>query len=134
MGLFKDMKDLTKQAKDLQKSSGMPKPTLRNTVAMGKEALADVAEMQQRAAKLQTAGKPGTATITGMRDTGRQINLQPELEFDLEVEVNGFTSTVTHSQPVAHALLGSMQPGGKVSVLVDPDDTSTLMITGPAVG
>lgn len=54
--------------------------------------------------------------------------MQPELQFQLSVDVNGATSDVTHTQVVSPAVIGQLQPGAQVPVKVDPDDHSQLMI------
>ena len=60
--------------------------------------------------------------------TGKQVNMQPELQFQLTVDVNGSQSEVTHTQVVSPAVIGQLQPGANVPVKVDPNDHSKLMI------
>ena len=49
------------------------------------------------------------------------------MEIDLTVEVNGFESEVTHTEPVSPAVLPRLVPGGTITVKVDPQDHSQLI-------
>ena len=53
--------------------------------------------------------------------------MQPELQFQLTLDVGGSQSTVTHTQVVSPAVIGQLQPGAQVPVKVDPNDHSQLM-------
>jgi len=126
MGLFKDMRKMQKDVKDM----GIKRPSLREGMAQASEAIGNVKEQQEAALKLQQSGKPGTATIKAMRDMGQLVNHQPVIEFDLTVEVGGFTHDVTHKQPVPPTMIGQLQPGATINVLVDPDEPTTLLFAG----
>lgn len=54
--------------------------------------------------------------------------MQPELQFQLSVDVNGSVSDVTHTQVVSPAIIGPLQPGAQVLVKVDPNDHTQPMI------
>ena len=69
----------------------------------------------------------GTAVVKELRPTGRTFNEWPEMEIDLTVEVNGFESEVTHTEPVSPAVLAAARPGGTITVKVDPQDHSQLI-------
>jgi hypothetical protein len=49
------------------------------------------------------------------------------MEIDLTVDVNGFTSDVTHTEAVSPAILPRLVPGGTITVKVDPQDHSKLI-------
>ena len=128
MGMFKDLRDLNKMGREETKKRG-------GLFKMGKDGLAQANEMMQQhqasqelAQDLAADGVPGQATIHSMVATGKEINLQPELTFQLTVDVNGFTSDVTHTQTVSPAMLGQLQPGATVPCTVDRNDHSKLII------
>lgn len=83
---------------------------------------------QELAEELANEGVDGTATIVQMVATGRTINMQPELQRQMTVDVNGSSNSVTHTQVVSAALIGQLQPGAQLPVKVDPSDHSQLMI------
>jgi hypothetical protein len=97
MGMFKDMRDLSKAGKQMKKERG-------GSLQMMKDGLAQ------------------------MQATGKNVNMQPELQFQLTVDVNGSQSDVTHTQVVSPAVIGQLQPGAQIPIKVDPNDHSQLMI------
>jgi hypothetical protein len=97
-------------------------------LAQANQAVQQVQADQALAEKLANEGVDGTATIIAMQATGKNVNMQPELQFQLTVDVNGSQSTVTHTQVVSPAIIGQLQPGAQVPVKVDPNDHSQLMI------
>ena len=56
------------------------------------------------------------------------VSMQPELQLQMTVEVNGTQSEVTHVQVVSPAIIGQLQPGAQVPVKVDRNDHSQLLI------
>ena len=77
---------------------------------------------------IATVGVLGKATITAMRDTGTVINEMHVLELDMTVEVNGFQSEVTHTEAISPLLIGRLAPGAEITVKVDPQDHSRLIL------
>ncbi|HEY3492761.1 MAG TPA: hypothetical protein VGK43_07395 [Solirubrobacterales bacterium] len=128
MGMFKDMRDLSKAGKQMQKERGGSFQMMKDGLAQANEALQQVQTDQALAEKLANEGVDGTATIQQMVATGKTVNMQPELQFQMTVDVNGQTSEVTHTQVVSPAIIGQLQPGATVPVKVDPSDHSQLMI------
>ena len=128
MGMFKDMRDLSKTGKQMKKERGGSLQMMKDGLAQANQAVQQVQADQALAEKLANEGIDGTATINGMQATGKNVNMQPELQFDLTVDVNGTQSNVTHTQVVSPAIIGQLQPGAQVPVKVDPDDHSQLMI------
>lgn len=128
MGMFKDMRDLNKAGKQMKKERGGSFQMMKDGLAQANEAVQQVQADQELAEKLANEGVDGTATIGQMVATGKQVNMQPELQFQLTVDVNDSQSEVTHTQVVSPAVIGQLQPGATVPVKVDPNDHSKLMI------
>jgi hypothetical protein len=128
MGMFKDMRDLSKTGKEMKKERGGSLKMMKDGLAQANQAVQQVQGDQELAEKLANEGIDGTATIIQMVATGQTINMQPQLQFQMSVDVNGSVSTVTHTQVVSPAIIGQLQPGAQVPVKVDPSDHSQLMI------
>ena len=128
MGMFKDMRDLSKAGKQMKKERGGSLKMMKDGLAQANEMVQGVQADQELAERLANEGVDGTATIVSMQATGANINMQPELQFQLTVDVGGSQSTVTHTQVVSPAVIGQLQPGAQVPVKVDPNDRSQLMI------
>ena len=128
MGMFKDMRDLSKTGKQMKKERGGSLKMMKDGLAQANEMVQGVQADQELAERLANEGVDGTATIVSMQATGANINMQPELQFQLTVDVGGSQSTVTHTQVVSPAVIGQLQPGAQVPVKVDPNDHSQLMI------
>lgn len=128
MGMFKDLRDLNKAGKQITKEQGGMFKMAKDGLAQANQAVQQVQADQQLAEKLANEGVDGTATIQQMVATGKTVNMQPELQFQMTVDVNGTTSDVTHTQVVSPAIIGQLQPGATVPVKVDPNDHTQLMI------
>jgi hypothetical protein len=128
MGMFKDMRDLSKAGKQMKKERGGSLKMMKDGLAQANEMVQGVQADQELAERLANEGVDGTATIVSMQATGANINMQPELQFQMTVDVNGSQSDVTHTQVVSPAVIGQLQPGAQVPVKVDPNDHSQLMI------
>lgn len=128
MGMFKDMRELSKTGKQMKKERGGSLKMMKDGLAQANEAVQQVQGDQALAERLANEGVDGTATIVQLMATGKTVNMQPELQFQLTVDVNGSQSEVTHTQVVSPAIIGQLQPGAQVPVKVDPSDHSQLMI------
>jgi hypothetical protein len=128
MGMFKDMRDLSKTGKEMKKERGGSLKMMKDGLAQANQMVQGVQADQELAERLANEGVDGTATIVSMQATGANINMQPELQFQLTVDVGGSQSQVTHKQVVSPAVIGQLQPGAQVPVKVDPNDHSQLMI------
>lgn len=128
MGMFKDMRDLSKAGKKMKKEQGGSLKMMKDGLAQANQAVQQVQADQELAEKLANEGVDGTATIVQLQATGKQVNMQPELQFELTLDIGGSQSSVTHTQVVSPALIGQLQPGAQVPVKVDPNDHSQLMI------
>jgi hypothetical protein len=128
MGMFKDMRDLSKTGKQMKKERGGSLKMMKDGLAQANQAVQQVQADQELAERLANEGVDATATIVQMVATGKQVNMQPELQFQLTVDVGGNQETVNHVQVVSPAVIGQLQPGAQVPVKVDPNDHSQLMI------
>jgi hypothetical protein len=128
MGMFKDMRDLSKTGKQMKKERGGSLKMMKDGLAQANQAVQQVQGDQALAERLANEGVDGTATIMQMVATGKTVNMQPELQFQMTVDVAGSQSTVDHVQVVSPAIIGQLQPGAQVPVKVDPNDHSQLMI------
>ena len=121
MGMFKDLRDLHKASKQFER------PTMRDALKQSNEAVQAYQAGMAQAGHVAQVGVMGTATVKQLRATGRTFNEWPEMEIDLTVDVNGFTSDVTHTEAVSPAILPRLVPGGTITVKVDPQDHSKLI-------
>ena len=128
MGMFKDMRDLSKAGKQMKKERGGSLKMMKDGLAMANQSVQQVQSDQQLAERLANEGVDATATINQLQATGKTVNMQPELQFDMTIDLNGTQSNVSHVQVVSPALIGQLQPGAQVPVKVDPNDHSQLMI------
>jgi len=136
--MFKDLKKLSDQGKEMQRKQGkrtgmigmlrdMP-DTINQASAAVDDAMALQEDLQQQQALL-SSGTPGNATIKNFTDTGTLVNFNPQVVLDLEVAIEGKTpyeAQLTTSVPQVY--LGRLQPGGSIGVKVDPADPSSIAI------
>jgi hypothetical protein len=75
-------------------------------------------------------GIPATAVITGMGQTGMEINNQPQLTFDLLVSPpsGGAPYPASARQTVPNMALGMLRPGATVGVVVSAKDPSKVKL------
>ncbi|MDQ3725066.1 MAG: hypothetical protein M3335_04105 [Actinomycetota bacterium] len=128
MGFFKDLRDLNKAGKQITKEQGGSFKMMKDGVAQANQMLQQVQTDQALAERLANEGVDGTATIQQILSTGKTVNMQPEIQFQMTVDVNGQTSEVTHLQVVPPTIIPQVQPGSTVPVKVDPNDHSQLLI------
>ncbi len=86
MGMFKDMRSLHKAGKEETKKRGGSFKMMKDGLSQANEAVQQVQSDQALAEKLANEGVDGQATINSMVATGKQVNYQPELQFELSVE------------------------------------------------
>jgi hypothetical protein len=133
MGLFKDMRNLQKQAKEMvppeHRGIGGGFRAMKDGVAQANQMLGQLNEDAQKAQHLMANGRVGSAVITDVRQTGMFVNENPQVEMDLQVNVEGLPSyTATHRQVIAQIAIPQFQPGATVPVRVDPEDPTSLLI------
>ena len=133
MGFLKDMRTLQKTAKEMTppEHRGVMGGfrAMKDATAMGASVLGDMQAQNATSQRLMATGRQGTATVTGIRDTGLTVNENPQVELDLQVSVDGGAPyAVTHRQVVSRVAIPAFQPGATVPVRVDPADPHTLLI------
>ena len=91
-------------------------------------------EYAQLAMKLNQNGLPGVATINSITESGAgsdPVNKAYDIVVSCELE-NGQSYDTTIHQYLTQDAVNAYQPGGKFQIKADPDDTSKVMIYGPA--
>jgi hypothetical protein len=79
--------------------------------------------------KLRQSGVLGRAKIMGASETGTRVNNQPQVQFQLMVNVPGRQPyTAIHREVVSAVNFGRIGPGNELAVRVDPNDPAMLMI------
>jgi hypothetical protein len=144
MGMFKDIKKLSDQGKEMGKKTGRPTSmtgmikNMPNDIANATAAVDDAMALQedmQKQQQLLSTGTPGKATIKGFSDTGTLVNFNPQVVLDLEVAVEGkdaYGAQLTTSVPQVY--LSQLQPGASIGVRVDPSDPSSIAIDWASAG
>ena len=131
MGFMKDIKKLSDQGKELRDKYPV-KDQLANAQASMANANAMMANMAQASAaatQAMTNGVDATATITGARQTGAQINFNPVVQLDLLVMMpSGVPMPVTRQETVAQLHLARCQVGANLKVKVEPSNPNSLWI------
>jgi hypothetical protein len=129
VGFFKDIRNIQKQAEEMTPQEYKGFGGLKNLASQGSQMMSDMNEQQQTSQQLMATGRVGMAQIKAIRDTGVTMNENPQVEFDLEVTVEGMAPyPVTHRQLISRLVVANFQPGASVPVRVDPNDPQTLMI------
>jgi hypothetical protein len=79
--------------------------------------------------RIASTGLAGTATITGLTQTGMSLNDQPQVEMELLVSIPGRAPyAATRKEFVPLILLGRLSSGLPLAVKVDPADPQRLVI------
>jgi hypothetical protein len=148
MGVFKSMRDLQKQAKQIEAT--MPPVADRMAAAQARMAAANqMMAAQTQAASAAVAAAAGTAgpvgagaergggtsraarrtvTITGMRQIG-MMNFDLLVEFDLTVLPDGLPPyPATTQQCVSQMQIGKLQPGLTLQASVDPSNPAAIWL------
>jgi hypothetical protein len=136
MGLFKSMRDLQKQAKEIEATM----PPVADRMAAAQARMASMNQMmaaQTQAANAAAAAAAGTAgasavrrtvTITGMRQIG-MVNFDLLVEFDLTVLPDGLPPyPATTQQRVSQMQAGRLQPGLTLQASVDPANPAAIWL------
>jgi flagellar capping protein FliD len=127
MGLFKNMRDLTKQAQELQENMdvGAQLTNAQKSMAQANQMMAE----QTAAANAAVTGVDATAVIVEVRQGGAMINYQPMIEVDLTVMPEGLPPyPVTVKQVASMVQLPQVRVGAIVHVKVDPNNPSAVWI------
>lgn len=131
MGMFRSMRQLQKQANEIDKTWD---PGAQMAAGMEQMRAAQEHMAQQtQAANIATTGVDATATISGVQQTGAMVNFQPTMQIELTVLPDGlppYPATVT--QVVEQHFLPKAVPGASVPIKVDPNDPGSIWINWAA--
>jgi len=136
MGVFKSMRDLQKQAKEIERNS----PPVADRMAAAQARMANLNQMlaaQTQAANVGMAAASAmadgsavrrTVTITGMRQIG-MVNFDLLVEFDLTVLPDDMPPyPATTQQRVSQMQMGQLQPGQTLQASVDPANPAAIWL------
>jgi hypothetical protein len=83
----------------------------------------------EEARRLLQIGRRGIAMVMSVRDTGKSVDENPETELELCIALDGQdTYKVTHRQVISRIAVGSLRPGAKVPIRVDPRDPANVLV------
>jgi hypothetical protein len=136
MGVFKNMRDLQKQAKEIEKTV----PPVGDRMRMAQERMAGAYQMmaaQTQAANAAAAAAGGLASgtalsrtvmISGMRQVG-MINFDLLVEFELTVMADGMPPyPATTQQAISQMQIGQLRPGMTLHGAVDPANPAAVWL------
>lgn len=129
MGMFKDMRNLTKQAKDLQKDTNTPgmREMLKQAPGQIKDATNQLQDMQERQSpEVLAAGEPGTGIVKGM-GTPERGAAWFNLDIDLEVRVK-FREPYRVTNMYLVPSWAQLGPGTEIPIKVDREDPAKIGI------
>ena len=142
MGVFKSMRDLQKQAKEIERNS----PPVADRMAAAQARMANLNQMmaaQTQAANVGVAAASAmadgsavrrTVTITGMRQIG-MVNFDLLVEFDLTVLADGTPPyPATTQQRVSQMQIGLLRPGQTLQAAVDPSNPAAVWLDLGSLG
>ena len=142
MGMFKNIRDLKQQAREIERE--MPPVAERMANAQARMAnLNQTLAAQTQAANAAMAAAAGmadgtavrrTVTITGLRQIG-MVNFDLLVEFDLTVlPDDGPPYPATTQQTVSQMLIGRLQPGTTLQASVDPSNPAAIWLDMATAG
>lgn len=127
MGFLKDMRKLSKQAKEVSKDWD-PGAQLEAASAT-LEATNEMIAQQTAAARLAVSGTPAVGQVNAARDTGALVNMQPVMEIDFLILPEAWPPyPVSVRQIVPMAQIGRLAPGTRLSVKIDPADPNAVWV------
>jgi hypothetical protein len=138
MGMFKDLKKLSDQGKEMGKKQGRPTSMMGmlkdtpNVISQATAAVDDAMALQDDMAAQQVllqTGTPAAGTIKSFQDTGALVNFNPQVIIELDVEADGQAPySVQTSAAVPQTMLAQLTPGNKLAVRVDPSNPQNIAI------
>jgi hypothetical protein len=79
--------------------------------------------------RLRSTGLKGTATIHQFRETGNKVGMNPVVELQLMVHVDGRPDwPVTHQESMAPVVINGLSNGKQLVCHVNPDDPTEMVI------
>lgn len=86
-----------------------------------------------RTQRIMASGTPAMAEVIALSDSGNRVNHQPVANVRLTVQPPQGASYEAVSQVVVSAINSPVyQPGHRLSVKIDPENPSRVVILGPA--
>jgi hypothetical protein len=131
MGMFKDVRNLQKQAKEIDKTwdPGAQARDANARMAALTQSMAAANAAAAGTAAVAATGQPAQASITAVRETGLMVNMQPVLHLDLLVLAEGRPPfPATSEGPVSMTLLARLVPGAELGVKFDPANPTVVAI------
>jgi hypothetical protein len=135
MGLMDNIKqaqEMAKQATQMGEQAQQAQQGMPGGGQMSPSA-GDV-EYAQLAMKLNQNGLPGVATINSITESGAgsdPVNKAHDIQVSVELQ-NGEKYDTTVFQYLTADAVKAYQPGGRFEIKADPDDTSKVILYGPA--
>jgi hypothetical protein len=127
MGFFKDIRDLNKQANEIRKDYDVGDQLVNAQASMA--AANSLMAEQTAAANAALSGVDATAVIAAVRQGAGMINMQPMIEMDLTVMLEGLPPyPATLKQVVPMVQLTQATPGKTVHVKVDPNNPAAVWV------
>jgi hypothetical protein len=135
MGVFKNMRDLQKQAKEIERNA----PPVGERLASMQARMANVNQMMEMqtqaasAAALAATGAGESAArcpvmIIGMRQVGT-VNFDLLVEFELTVTPEGMPPyPATAQQLVSQFQVSQLQPGRTLLAIIDPSNPEAIWL------
>lgn len=129
MGVFKSMRDLQKQAREIERNS----PPVADRIAAAQAQMASLNQMTATQTQAANAAMTGssvrrTVTINGMRQIG-MVNFDLLVEFDLTVLPDGMPPyPATTQQRVSQMQIGQLRPGQTLQASVDPSNPAAIWL------
>jgi hypothetical protein len=135
MGMFKNLRDLQKQTREMERDAGPVGERMASMQARMAD-LSQMMELQTQAATAAAAGAAGTGqatarcpvVITGIRQVGT-MNFDPLVEFDVTVTPEGMPPyPATVQQLVSQFQVGQLQAGRTVMASIDPSNPAAIWL------
>ena len=129
MGVFKSMRDLQKQAREIERNS----PPVADRMAAAQAQMASLNQMMAAQTQAANAAMTGssvhrTVTINGMRQIG-MLNFDLLVEFDMTVLPDGMPPyPATTQQRVSQMQIGQLRPGQTLPASVDPSNPAAIWL------
>ena len=119
MGLWKDLAHISRVGKEINKNhdGAASLAQMQASMAHTNTLMQDMAARATSTAAVQ--GTPTTATVTGARETGQYVNMQPVIAIDLLVQpAVGMPVPVTITDIVSQLHVSWLRPGSSLGVKI----------------
>src|SRR5262249_13969560 len=124
MGMFKDLRNLTKQANELKRNSNTP--GMGDMIKQANEQISQLNEMQQGTPELIASGEAGKGIVKGMGTPARGASWF-NMDIDLEVHVT-FREPYRVTNDYLVPSWAGVSPGTELPIKVDREDPAKIAI------